>query len=264
MTLQILLHSSKTMRTPNTRQMPLDSPTLLPQAEHLAGIWRGASVTEIQSLMKVSEKKAHEVKNLFDKWSVDPTAQVPAIDAFIGDIYSGLQAQTWSDDDRAYAQQHLLILSGLYGGLRACDGVMPYRLEMGYKLPDSRNMYQFWGDSIASLLPADTDYILNLSAVEYTKVLLPHVDIPVITPKFLTVSPKTGQPTFVTVHTKIARGAFARWMIQDRIEDALQLKDFSELGYRYDAAASTSEQPVFVCEKFGGLGLSVRLANSIR
>lgn len=258
MRFQILLHSSKTMRTPNKWQPPLGSPTLLSRVEELVGIWRDASVAEIQSRMKVSEKKAHEVKQLFDEWSADPSAQTPAIDAFVGDIYSGLQVQAWSDEDRAYAHRHLLILSGLYGGLRACDGVMPYRLEMGYKLPDGRNMYQFWGDLIASLLSPETDCILNLSAVEYTKALLPHVDTPVITPKFLTVSQKTGQPTFVTVHAKIARGAFARWMIQNRVEDVSRLKDFAELGYHYDATASTLDQPVFVCKKFDGLGLSVR------
>ena len=247
------------MRTPSARQAPLGSPVLLSQAKELASIWQQTSVADIQSLMKVSEKKAHEVKDLFDNWFANPTTQTPAIDAFIGDIYSGLRVQSWSDEDRSYAHQHLLILSGLYGGLRACDGVMPYRLEMGYKLPDVRTMYQFWNDTVASLLPGDTTQIINLSAVEYTKAVLPYTDLPVITPKFLTVSPKTGQPTFVTVHAKIARGAFARWLIQERVQDVSQLRDFADLGYRYDPTISTPEQPVFVCQEFGGLGLSVRL-----
>ncbi len=258
--MQILLHSSKTMRIPDRCHAPLGVPQLLMQAEELAEIWRGASPTDIQSLMKVSDKKAVEVANLYSTWSSDIDTQVPAIDAFIGDIYSGLQVQTWSDEDRVYAHQHLLILSGLYGGLRACDGVMPYRLEMGYKMPDGRSMYQFWGDSIASLLPTGADCILNLSAVEYTKALLPYTNLPVITPKFLTVSPKTGEPTFVTVHTKIARGAFARWVVQNLVEDVAQLQNFSDLNYRYDPSLSTTAQPVFVCHEFGGLGLSVRLS----
>lgn len=258
--MQILLHSSKTMRVPDHCRAPLGVPQLLTQAEELAEIWRGASPANIQSLMKVSDKKAVEVANLYSTWSSGIDTQVPAIDAFVGDIYSGLQAQTWSDEDRAYAHRHLLILSGLYGGLRACDGVMPYRLEMGYKLPDGRSMYQFWGDTIASLVPADTDCILNLSAVEYTKALLPYTSLPVITPKFLTVSAKTGQPTFVTVHTKIARGAFARWVVQNRVEDVAQLQNFSDLNYRYDPSLGTTAQPVFVCQEFGGLGLSVRLS----
>ena len=259
MTIQILLHSSKTMRVPTNRSEPLGIPALLPQAKELVAMWRKASQDDIEVRMKVSEKKAREVKRLFDSWSVEPSSQTPAIDAFVGDIYSGLQVQTWSDDDRRYAHEHLLILSGLYGSLRACDGVMPYRLEMGYKLPSGQNMYRFWGDSIASVLPVDTRYILNLSAVEYAKALLPYTNLPVITPKFLTVSPKTGEPTFITVHAKIARGAFARWMIQNRIETMSRLKDFTALGYCYDAAQSTPRQPVFVCEKFTGLGMSVRL-----
>lgn len=246
------------MRLPDGRQMPLGSPTLLSQAEKLVDVWREASVEDIQSHMKVSERKAHEVKRLFAAWLTDSTMQIPAIDAFIGDIYSGLQVQSWSFKDRSYAHHHLLILSGLYGGLRACDGIMPYRLEMGYKLPDGRNMYQFWGNTIASLVPPETTAIMNLSAVEYTKALLPYIDVPIITPKFLTVSPKTSQPTFVTVHTKIARGAFARWLIQNQIQDTSKLSDFSDLGYCYDAANSTLEQPVFICNTFGGLGLSVR------
>lgn len=259
MSVQILLHSSKTMRIPGEHNAPLGTPALLPQAEELVALWRQASVSDIQSLMKVSEKKAHEVKRLFAVWLADPSKQVPAIDAFVGDIYSGLQAQSWSAEDRAYAHKHLLILSGLYGGLRACDGVLPYRLEMGYKLPDGRNMYTFWSDAIASLVPTETTSIVNLSAVEYTKALLPYVDLPVITPKFLTISQKTGEPTFVTVHTKIARGAFARWLIQNRIEDISKLSEFSDLGYHYDVTESTPEQPVFVCEEFGGIGMSVRL-----
>lgn len=247
------------MRIPDHDHVPLDTPRLLMQAEELASIWRGTSPTDIQSLMKVSHKKAAEVAELYDVWSSDTTVQVPAIDAFTGDIYSGLQVQSWAAEDRRYAHDHLLILSGLYGGLRACDGVMPYRLEMGYKLSDGRSMYQFWGDAISSLLPSGIDYLLNLSAVEYTKALLPYTDVPVITPKFLTINPKTGQPTFVTVHTKIARGAFARWVVQHRIEDVTQLKNFSDLGYHYEPDASTPMQPVFACETFGGLGLSVRV-----
>lgn len=248
------------MRIPSKVPPPLGAPLLLSAATDLAAMWRRATPDQLQSLMKISAKKADEVGILYTNWSSVADAQVPAIDAFVGDIYSGLQVPTWSDEDRAYAQDHLLILSGLYGGLRACDGVLPYRLEMGYKLPDGRTMYQFWGDSIASLLPTGADCILNLSAVEYTKALLPYTNLPVITPKFLTVSPKTGQPTFVTVHTKIARGAFARWVVQNRVEDVAQLQNFSDLNYRYDPSLGTTAQPVFVCQEFGGLGLSVRLS----
>jgi len=130
---------------------------------------------------------------------------------------------------------------------------------MGYKLPDGTSMYTFWGNRITALLPVETDAIINLSAVEYTKAILPYTSLPVVTPKFLTVSPKTGEPTFVTVHAKIARGAFARWLIQNRIEDITQLPDFSDLGYVYEKSLSTPDEPAFVCKEFKGIGLSVRL-----
>lgn len=209
--------------------------------------------------MQISATKSTEVKRLYVSWSVDPNAQLPAIDAFKGDIYSGLQVATWQEADRTYAQEHLLILSGLYGALRACDGIWPYRLEMGYKLPNGKSMYDFWGGKLARAIVPETTHIVNLSAVEYTKALLPYVEQEVITPKFMTISPKTGEPTFVTVHAKIARGAFARWMITNRIDDVGRLRDFTELEYRYDAELSTAEQPVFICKTFKGIGLSVRL-----
>ncbi|MDB5177112.1 MAG: hypothetical protein JWN75_780 [Candidatus Saccharibacteria bacterium] len=247
------------MRTPDVRMAPVDRPQLIREAEQLVKKYRSLSSGTLATNMKISGKKAVEVQHIYKNWSTDTDQQIPAIDAFIGDIYSGLQVQAWSDKDRAYAQQHLLILSGLYGALRACDGIMPYRLEMGYKLPNGKSLYDFWADKIATTIHPDTTDIINLSAVEYTKALLPSIHLPVIAPKFLTVSPKTNEPAFVTVHAKIARGAFARWLIQNRIDDIAQLQTFTDLGYSFDASSSTPEQPVFICKTFEGLGLSVRL-----
>ena len=257
--LHILLHSSKTTSSTPGLYAPLGTPLFSSEARELADIWRRAPTDTIIQSMNVSATKAAEVVELYNRWSLDPARQVPAIDAFRGDIYSGLQVADWSQADRTYAHEHLVILSGLYGALRACDGIMPYRLEMGYKLPSGESMYSFWGDKLASIVDPKGGYLINLSAVEYTKALLPYVDRPVITPKFMTMSPKTGRPTFVTVHAKIARGAFARWLIQQRITTPGSLKNFSDLGYSYNASLSTPDQPVFVCQSFQGLGMSVRL-----
>lgn len=254
--IQILLHSSKTMRVPQEYVEPLGRPQLEDAAAELVGRMRKVSVDDIADMMAVSHAKAVEVEKLYKQWSSQKG--VAAIDLFVGDIYSGLRAQEWTQADRAYAHEHLLILSGLYGAVRACDGIMPYRLEMGYKLPGGESLYRYWGKRIAGVLPASIDLVVNLSAVEYTKALLPYTDAPVVTPRFLTVSPKTGVPTFVTVHAKIARGAFARWLIQERVNDTQSLSAFADLGYVFDAAQSTPSEPVFVCREFGGLGLSVR------
>jgi len=259
----ILIHSSKTMRDPSEdSKRVLDAPLLLSRATELATYLKELSVADIQKTMAISEKLAITTNTLFQRWTTEPSQQREAIDSFLGDIYSGLQVHQWSAKDRSYANDHLRILSGLYGIIKPLDGIFPYRLELGYKLPDPayKNLYTFWGTSIVETLPKD-EMIVDLSAVEYGKTVTAHRDTDaIITPRFLTVSPKTGEPTFVVVHAKIARGAFASWMIRNNIDDPRELLNFNEIGYTYDESLSTDQSPVFVCKKFGGLGLSVRLS----
>jgi len=250
------------MRSTTNESVAYQKPPLLTYAKELAAYTQSLSVEQIAKSMNLSGPMALKTQQLLNEWSTTPEKQLPAIDAFLGDIYSGLQTQTFSPDDRAYANMHLYILSGLYGVLRALDSIYPYRLEMGYRLPDEpyKNLYTFWGDAIAKTIPSDR-VVVNLSAVEYTKAVLPYFpDAKVISPKFMTIDPKTGEPKFTVVHAKIARGAFARWLIQQRINSLEALQDFSDLGYEFDASLSTPEIPVFVCKEFKGIGLSVRLS----
>ena len=236
-------------------------PQLLDNATTLAQYLKTVSNKDIQTTMKVSSKLSDETQLLLSSWNNDPSDQRAAIDSFLGDIYSGLQVATLSDQDRQFAQQHLRILSGLYGILRPLDGIYPYRCEMGYRLSDPQftNLYNYWGTSIVDTLP-NKETIIDLSAVEYGKTVTNYVELSrVVTPRFLTISPKTGEPAFVVVHAKIARGAFAHWIIKNSIQDVSRLHQFSEIGYRYNPKLSTNAVPVFVCSKFEGLGLSVRL-----
>jgi hypothetical protein len=132
---------------------------------------------------------------------------------------------------------------------------------MGYRLLGQSfgNLYTYWGPDIAETLPKE-GLIVNLSAAEYTKTVLPYLDIArVVAPRFLSVSPQTGDPSQVIVHTKIARGAFARWLMISRVTSLSEMVQFNDLGYRYDATLSTPAEPAFVCQSFGGIGLSVRL-----
>jgi cytoplasmic iron level regulating protein YaaA (DUF328/UPF0246 family) len=258
----ILLHSSKTMRIHHSAQDHYQAPQLLKQAEEMADFIQSLSIDDIQSAMKLSAPMAAKTQQLLSGWSANPDSQTPAIDAFLGDIYSGLQVQTFSDADRDYANDHLYILSGLYGALRALDSIAPYRLEMGYRFTQAPydNLYAFWGKAIAECIPTN-EPIINVSADEYTKTVLPYMpDTRIVAPRFLTADPDGGEPKFVVVHTKIARGAFARWLIQQRITNLDRLKEFSDLGYQYDNDMSTPDQPVFVCKQFEGLGLSIRLS----
>lgn len=249
------------MKTPHNSGDHPQQPALVPQASQLATYLQSLSAEQIAKSMHISGALAVKTKQMLAEWTTSPKKQSLAIDSFIGDIYSGLQAATLSQDDRQYANQTLCILSGLYGILRPLDAICPYRLEMGYKLPDEpyRNLYKYWGDRIASTLP-EQGSIINLTAIEYAKTVTPFVDAScVVTPKFMTINPKTGEPGFVVVHAKIARGAFAHWLIKNRAHDSTDLTAFNDLGYTYNKELSTPAEPVFVCKTFGGLGLSVRL-----
>lgn len=249
------------MRSPKINGKKAHTPQLLDQATELAAYIKTLSPQQLAKVMKISPTLANKTREVFAEWSVEPAQQSLAIDSFVGDIYSGLRASTLSTTDRDYAHQHLRILSGLYGILRPYDGIVPYRLEMGYRLPDAKykNLYDFWDESIAKCLSKD-ELIVNLAAVEYSKTVLPFVDASrVITPRFLTIDPKTNEPVFVVVHAKIARGAFARWLITSRITGADRLPEFADIGYAFDAILSTAQEPAFVCYEFGGKGLSMRL-----
>jgi cytoplasmic iron level regulating protein YaaA (DUF328/UPF0246 family) len=219
-------------------------------------------VEQLAQSMELSPALAEKTRDLIAAWR--PEGQSPAVDSFIGDIYSGLRANELSPAERNRADERLFILSGLYGVLRPYDGICPYRLEMNYTLPDPAfsNLPAFWGDAVAACLPQNGP-IVNLAAQEYTQVVTRHLPADakqhIAAPRFLTVQPKTGKPTFVVVHAKIARGAFARWLITNQIDDISELTQFDDLGYRYEAALSAPGSPTFVCETFGGKGLSIRL-----
>ena len=257
----ILLHTSKTMRHAVDERVIPRPPLLLQKAERLADYLKTLSPARLAKVMKISPALAEKTHAQLAAWSAEPEEPSLAMDSFVGDIYSGLHANDLSTDERDYAEQVLRILSGLYGILRPYDGICPYRLEMGYKLPDPdfASLYDYWGDSIAACLPTEGP-VINLAAAEYARTVTRFVDAArIVAPKFLTVNPKTGEPGFVVVHAKIARGAFARWLITNRITDLAALPQFDGLGYRFDKDSSTNDSPTFVCETFGGKGLSIRL-----
>lgn len=259
--MKFLLHSSKTMRTAPSVETKTTTPVFIKQASALAKYMKTLDASDIASVMKISPKLSQTTKDLINSWNTTQAKQTPAIDSFLGDIYSGLQSADLNDKDRAFAQEHLIILSGLYGLLKPLDGIFPYRLEMAYKMPNPQfsNLYKFWGDKLAEEVK-DED-LVNLSSAEYGKALLPHlINTEVVTPKFLTISPKTKESTYVVVHAKIAKGAFVHWLIKNRVQSFADLPDFSELNYKYNKKLSTTNEPVFVAKDFGGLGLSVRLS----
>jgi cytoplasmic iron level regulating protein YaaA (DUF328/UPF0246 family) len=249
------------MRQTSSGSKPLHEPELLDKATKLANYLKTLPITELARVMHLSDNLAEKTQQLLGGWTTKLDLQMTAVDSFLGDIYSGLQASSWSANDRAYADEHLRILSGLYGMLRPLDSIRPYRLELGYKLPAQpyANLYDYWADSVADCLPS-SGTIINLASLEYSKLVLPFIEEKrVITPTFLTVQRNSSTPTFVAVHTKIARGAFAHWLVSKRIEDDHGLASFSDIGYSFDKTRSTPGLPVYTCNEFGGKGLSIRL-----
>ena len=259
----IMMHSSKTMRPPTSGITPGGVPVLLDRAEELVTYLRTLPRERLARIMTISADLAAKTQEQYAQWGTKAQRQTPAAATFVGDIYSGLRIDSFAAADRTYADAHLRILSGLYGILRPFDGISPYRLEMGCRLPPGpySSLYRFWGASIATQLPT-SGRIVNLAANEYSKTVIPFVDADrVVTPRFLTVDPASKQPKFVVVHAKIARGAFARWLVTGRITDTAEtIFEFDDIGYRYDKALSTPGEPTFVCQEFGGKGLSVRLS----
>ncbi len=236
------------------------NPQFMKQASELAGFMKLLDQKDIAKIMRISPKLSEATKILISSWSSNSSKQTHAIDSFLGDIYSGLQAHNLDVRDRNFAQKHLRIVSGLYGILKPLDGIFPYRLEMAYKLPDERysNLYRFWGDALAKSIEGES--ILNLTSAEYSKAVLPYVgDTEVVTPRFLTFDSNAKENKFVVVHAKIARGTFANWLIKERITSLKEVVNFNAIGYKYNEKLSTQYEPVFVAKKFDGLGLSVRL-----
>ena len=249
------------MRQSGSKANHLQLPLLINRGELLASYLKSLSVAEVQTIMSLSSKLAIKTQRQIAEWSTDPIKQSIAIDSFIGDIYSGLQATSLTLEDRDYANEHLYILSGLYGLIRPLDTICAYRLEMGYKLTGFRtpSLYKFWDKAIVNALPKN-QIIVNTSSKEYSRTVLPYVDHNLVfTPKFLTIKTSTNEPTFVTVHSKIARGSFARWLITNRIEEPSRFSEFSDLGYKFSPELSSANEPTYIAQRFEGLGLSVRL-----
>ena len=256
----ILLHSSKTMKATRPAGLELSKPELAAQAQKLGVYLSSLKLKEIQTIMGVSNSLAQEIMAIAAGWPASKV-QGSALHSFRGDVFSGLQVASFDSKDLEYANQHLKIVSGLYGLLRPLDAVAPYRLEMGYKLTREpyTSLYKFWGDSLAKLLPAGQP-VVNLTSLEYGRAVVPYLDKSlVISPRFYTYNAKTRQYTSIAVHSKIARGAFAHWLIAQRISKVSGLTNFDEIGYRYEASLSTPQAPAFVCREFMGKGLSVRL-----
>jgi len=228
-------------------------PELLDHSQQLIKDARKLTAPQIASLMSISDKLASLNATRFHDWQPDftPENARQAILAFKGDVYTGLQAETFSEADFDFAQQHLRMLSGLYGVLRPLDLMQPYRLEMGIRFANTRgkDLYQFWGDIITDKLneglEAQNDRVLiNLASDEYFKsVKTKKLAGEVIKPVFL--DEKNGKFKVISFYAKKARGLMSRYIIENRLTTPEQLTAFNSDGYFFDKDASGSGELVF-------------------
>ena len=229
-------------------------PAMLDDTNRLMEVCRTLSPADLSSLMKISDKLATLNANRFAEFSTPFTADNArqAMYAFNGDVYTGLDAYTLSEDSVAYAQNHLRILSGLYGLLRPLDLMQAYRLEMGTKLanPDGKDLYEFWDDRITQVLndameEQGDNVLVNLASNEYFKaVKKKQLNGMVITPTFKDC--KNGQYKIISFFAKKARGLMARYIIENRVEDVEGLKAFDVDGYVFSEEQSSSTELVFL------------------
>lgn len=232
-------------------------PQFLAHSEALIRQLRTLTPAEVSSLMHISDKLGELNAQRFTDWQLPFTPQnaKQSLLAFKGDVYTGMQAELFSKKDFKFAQQHLRILSGLYGLLRPLDLIQPYRLEMGTALENARgkNLYHFWGDTITDALNQTLQgrrekVLVNLASNEYwSAVNAKKLDAQVITPVFKDA--KNGQYKIISFFAKKARGMMSAYIIQNHLNNSEGLKDFNTAGYQFNEALSSPSEWVFTREE---------------
>lgn len=229
------------------------APALMADAAKLAKRAKAYSVADLRRLMDLSPALAELNYQRFQAFDLkNGGGTKPAMFAFAGDVYMGLQAKTLSADDIKFAQDHIGILSGLYGLLRPLDGIQPYRLEMGTAVNTDagEDLYDYWRDTLTARLNALTakmkkPVIVNLASEEYWRAVDPaRLKAPVVQCVFKEL--KNGKASIVAFFAKKARGLMARHIIRTRAEAPDDLKGFDLDGYAFAPAASTETQLVFL------------------
>ena len=251
--LTLLSPAKKMNMTPAETGVLVTQPRLRDDTHELATVAKTQTAEDLKRLMHISDNLAAMNFERFQAFNLDnrSNSAKPAGLAFDGDVYWGLEADSLSEDTLSYAQDHLRILSGLYGILRPMDAIQPYRLEMGTRMTNGRgkSLYEFWGARIADRLNADLaghadKTVVNLASNEYFKAVdADALGRNVIAVKFMNV--KDGKARSLMYYAKHARGSMARWIMENRVDRADGLKDFNAGAYTLDPSASTDNELVF-------------------
>jgi cytoplasmic iron level regulating protein YaaA (DUF328/UPF0246 family) len=247
----LVISPAKTLDYSNPEYSSHTQPDFPAEVKDLVGVLKKKSASQISKLMHLSDSLAslneERYKTFNETFSPENSKQ--ALLAFKGEVYAKMEADQFREEDLEFAQQHLRILSGLYGLLKPLDLIQPYRLEMGTPLKTKKgsNLYQYWGTKISKALNevGQGKTLVNLASQEYFKAVdQKTLKLPVITIHFK--EHKEGKYQVVGFFAKQARGLMARFAILNRITDPEQLKVFREEGYEFSASLSSAQDWVFV------------------
>ena len=246
----VVISPAKKLNIHKTNRYKTTIPIFAQEAKDLVNTVNKLSVESFKNLMKLSSNLTQLNMERFSKFGKQE--KMASVLAFAGDTYQGLDAGRFSKDDLNWAQDHLVILSGLYGILKPLDSIEPYRLEMGSKLKTDKGktLYSFWGDKISKSLnlqaeKINTNQIINCASDEYFKVINKSVLNPkVITPTFM--EERDGKTKIISFYAKKARGMMARYIVENRLTDINRLKLFKNDGYMFQDNLSTDKNLVFI------------------
>ena len=249
----VVISPSKTLDFSGKSKGEYTIPDFLENSIELLKVLCKLTVSEIAELMDLSEKLAVLNYRRYHDFSIPFTLENSrqAIYAFKGDVYEGLDAEAFTQEDIKYAQSHLRIISGLYGLLRPLDLIQPYRLEMGIRLSNQnyKNLYEYWGNKITVKLnellkTGGKNLLVNLASTEYFKVLNPKLfNARLVTPVFK--ERKNREYKVIPISAKKARGFMASYIIKHRVENSDGIKQFREDGYGFNPNLSTETELVF-------------------
>lgn len=247
MELKIIISPAKKMRTDPDGLAWQQLPEFLPQAKELAARLRAMDPAALQRLWKCNDAIAAQNQQRLARMDLE-RGLTPAILAYEGIQYRYMAPEVFTQEQLDYIQQHLRILSGLYGVLRPLDGVQPYRLEMQAKLAGEnfRDLYGFWGQRLAASLCREADCILNLASKEYSLAVSRHLPENVRLVNCLFAEEKEGRLVEKGTLCKMARGEMVRYMAENQITDPARLSSFDRLGFRFAPEHSQPERLVFV------------------
>lgn len=250
--MKIITSPAKLMNVENSTEfLKTSTPKFIKEAEFIQSYLKEKSPKYLAELMELSTKLADENWERNQNWKPNPTAKnsAPAMFAFTGEVYRGLDAKTLSKEAVQYLQKNYRILSGLYGYLKPSDRVMLYRLEMGrnFEFEHYKNLYEFWTEKVTDQLNSELktkDLVLNLASSEYFKVIdRKKLTAPVIDFDFYEM--KSGKPKTIVVYTKHARGLVVRFCAETQAKTLNDVKAFNYEGYRIDEERSTDKKLVF-------------------